>query len=144
MVDDAHLPIHEAMIMNPKPDSVEYSLRASLKVPDPFTVRLEPITLHLYQESGSPEKPYINIDLPEYSLKGNSTIEINDQEVKIQDHDEWKAFLKDAVYNEKFVLAAKGETTAHLGALAVDITLDKKIEQYGRFLISVLVFEVSN
>ena len=140
MVDDADLPIHEAMIMNPKPDSVEYSLRASIKVPDPFTVRLEPITLHLYQENGSPEKPYINIDLPEYNLKGNSTIEINDQEVKIQDHEEWKAFLKDAVYNEKFVLAAKGETTAHLGALGVDITLDKKLEQYGRSWIFFLLW----
>lgn len=131
MVDDADLPIHEAMIMNPTPDSVEYSLRASIKVPKPFSVLLDPITLHLYKNGGTPEDPYVDIELPEYYLEGNATIEISDQEVAIQNQDVWKSFLKEAVVNEKFILAAKGSTTAHLGALKADITLDKKIEEFG-------------
>ncbi|KAL1954132.1 hypothetical protein VTO42DRAFT_1712 [Malbranchea cinnamomea] len=135
MVDDADLPIHSAMIMNPTPDSVDYSLVASISVPKPFTVRIDPITLHLYRDSSSPDNPYISVDLPEYRLKGNTVIEIANQTVKIRNHDEFKAFLKESVYQEKFILAAKGSTTAHLGALKADITLDKKLEEYGLNMI---------
>ena len=132
MVDDAALPIHSAMIMYPTPDSVEYSLVASLKVPLGFKVHLDPITLHLYRHQSGPENPYIDVNLPEYDLKGNSTISIEGQEVTILDVDEFTEFLAAAVYQETFLLATKGSTTAHLGALKADITLDRQIEQPGK------------
>ena len=132
MVDDAALPIHSAMIMYPTPDSVQYSLVASLKVPLSFTVHLDPITLHLYRHESDPDNPYIDVGLPAYDLKGNSTISVEGQEVTILDMDEFTEFLTAAVYQETFLLAAKGSTTAHLGALKADITLDRKIEQPGK------------
>jgi hypothetical protein len=131
MVEDSDLPIHSAMLMNPTPTTIQYSLTASLKVPPPFTVRLEPITLNLYQAGGDPETPYTQIRLPEYRLKGNSTISVENQVVEILDVAQFTEFLDSAVNHEKFSLAAKGSTTAHLGALKAKLTLDKVLEQSG-------------
>lgn len=133
MVDDADLPIHSAMIMNPAPDNVEYSLVASIKVPPPITVHLNPITLHLYRHQSNPSNPYIDIDLPAYDLKGNSTISVKSQEVGILDMDEFTKFLTAAVHQETFTLAVKGSTTARLGKLKADVTLDRQIEQPGKW-----------
>ncbi|KAK2805943.1 hypothetical protein FQN51_008717 [Onygenales sp. PD_10] len=131
MVDDANLPIHSASIMKPTPESVEYSLTASLKVPPPFAVDLDPITLHLYRVQQSADESYIEIPLPQLHLKGNTTIAIEDQQVSILDMKDWTQFLSEAVHQETFILAAKGSTTAHLGALKAGLTLDKQLNLSG-------------
>ncbi|PGH11987.1 hypothetical protein AJ79_04574 [Helicocarpus griseus UAMH5409] len=131
MVDDAELPIHGGMIMKPTPDSVEYSLTASLAVPKPFTVELEPIVLHLYRVQQTPEEAYIDVPLPEMKLKGNAMIDVPATRVPVLDMADWTQFLTEAVHQEKFILAAKGSTTAHLGALKVELTLDKQLELNG-------------
>lgn len=132
MVESTSLPIHFVSIMNPTFNSTVLSLNASLKIPPPFKVRLEPLTLQLYRPETKPNiVPYVNFPLGEQWVKGNTTISVVNQTVEIADKKEFIAFLRDAVVNEKFVLAARGETTAHLGALKAKIKLDKQIELYG-------------
>lgn len=118
--------------MHPTPDSVEYSLVASLKVPAPFTVRLDPLTLSLFVRGNTSDVvPYINIKLPEYNLHGNTTITITNQTATILDKDIFMSFLHDAVYSEHFKLSASGSSNAHLGKLKAHIHLDKSIEMTG-------------
>lgn len=133
MVKDAQLPISYVRIMQPTPGSVVLSLNASLKIPPPFTIRLEPLTLQLYRPETKPNiKPYINYHLPEQHLKGNATISVVNQTVEIIDVEEFTEMLKNAVYDEKFIMAARGEATAHIGALKAKVTLDKEIELSGK------------
>lgn len=132
MVEKANLPIQAVRIMQPTPDSVVLSLTASLKIPKPFKVRLEPFTLVLFRPETKPNIiPYVNFDFAETWVKGNTTIEIVNQKVTIANRDEFKEFLKTAVESKTFKLAARGETTAHLGALKAKVTLDKEVEMEG-------------
>ena len=133
MVESTSLPIHSVRIMKPTPNSTVLSLKASLKIPPPFKVRLEPLTLQLYRPETKPDiKPYVNFQLAEQYVKGNTTIEIVNQTVEIADKEQFVEFLRSAVVNEKFTLAARGETTAHLGALKAKVKLDKEIELNGK------------
>lgn len=131
MVDTTSFPIHSVSIMSPTLNSTVLSLTASIKVPPPFKVRLEPITLQLYRPEAGSDAPYVNFALEQQILKGNTTIKVVNQTVEIADKQEFIEFLRGAVLNEKFVLAAKGETTAHLGSLKAKVKLDKQIELNG-------------
>ena len=135
MVDKADLPIYSAQIMDPTPRSVVYSMNGSLDVPKPFSVRMEPVTLSLIIDEGLPQfKPYVEVGLfyPNgKTLKGNATVEIADQKADIKDPAEFVRFLESAVYNEKFFLSARGETTAWIGKLKAKLKLNKKVELKG-------------
>lgn len=117
--------------MNPNPDSVEYSLIASLKVPGGVTVDLKPINLSLYTHEKGRNDPYIQVSLPEYHLKGKTTVKITNQTATILDQDQFTEFLNEAVGAENFTMSAYGTTAAYLGVLKADITLNKNVKLAG-------------
>lgn len=131
--------------MKPTPNSVEVSLVASLKVPPPFTVRLDPINLSLFVDDGTATvDPYVEIGLPEYHLHGNTIITIENQTAELLNINVFQTFLHDAVYNEQFMLSAWGETDAFLGKLKAHLHLDKSVELAGRsklLLYSFMLFD---
>jgi len=122
------------MIMNPKPDSVEYSLVASLKVPGGATVDLKPTTLSLYTPEMGPKDPYIRVSLPEYHLKGTTTVSITNETAQILNLPQFIDFLGSAVSAKNFTLSAYGSTAAYLGILKAPIKLKKNVEMAGMSL----------
>lgn len=131
-MDDANLPINSASIMKPTPDSVEYSLSASLKVPAGVAVDLRPMTLSLYTKEIGHKDPYIQVDLPSYHLKGTTTLTITNQTATILDKPQFMEFLGDAVNAEHFKISAYGTTTAYLGKLKANIKLNKDVDMTGK------------
>ena len=131
LVDDAAIPIKFAQVLQPTPDSITFSLSASLKVPLGLSVAIDPLDLSLFNREVKPMKPYITAPLGRIRLKGESAITVSNQTTKIQDQDEFIKFLSKAVYSKRFTLSAYGKTTAHLGKLKVPLTLDKDIELDG-------------
>jgi hypothetical protein len=118
--------------MKPTPNSVEYSLSASLKVPAGVTVKLKPMTLSLYTPDTGPKDPYITVTLPEYHLHGKTTVNITNQTAEILDKSQFIDFLQSAVNADSFKISAYGKTAAYLGALKADITLNKKVDMTGK------------
>lgn len=104
---------------------------ANLKVPANLAVRLDPLTLDLYNPDAMTFIPYMQVTLPGYHLKGATTLSIMNQTASIENSDQFEGFLASAVYAENFTIAAKGSTTACLGKLKAHLTLDKKIELAG-------------
>lgn len=131
LVDDAAIPIKFAQVLQPTPDSITFSLSASLKVPLGLSVTIDPLDLSLFNREVKPMKPYITAPLGRIRLKGESAITVSNQTTKIQDQDEFIKFLSKAVYSKRFTLSAYGKTTAHLGKLKVPLKLDKDIELDG-------------
>ncbi|OJD15024.1 hypothetical protein AJ78_04679 [Emergomyces pasteurianus Ep9510] len=131
MVDDTSLLVHAGMLMNPAPERLEYSITASLKVPEPFTVELEPFALHLYRIQQVPEQAYVDLPLPQLKLKGNSRVEIRDVSVPVLNMLDFTKFFSEVTHQQNFVLAVEGTTTAHLGKLKAKLNLKKEIELKG-------------
>jgi len=120
--------------MNPTPTSVEYSLVASLKVPAGVTVDLKPMTLSLYTQDTGPKNPYIQVTLPEYHLKGATTVTITNETATILDEPQFERFLASARGAENFTISAYGATNAFLGVLKESITLKKNVPLNGESL----------
>jgi hypothetical protein len=131
LVNKADLPIHAASLMSPTLETLAVSLVASINVPKPFSVDLKPVNLSLFRRETKPFTPYVTVRLPQYHLKGNSTIAIRSQTVEVINETEFKSFLRDAVYGENFTLSARGSTTANLGKLKAKVTLDKDVKLKG-------------
>ncbi|EGE80891.2 hypothetical protein BDDG_03832 [Blastomyces dermatitidis ATCC 18188] len=131
MVDYTGLPVHAGKLMNPTPDSLDYSISASLKVPAPFIVQLDPLTINLDRAQDTPEQAYVGIPLPRLELKGNPTIELVDETVPILHQVDFTKFLFELTHQRTFVLAVEGITVAYLGKLRAKVKLDKKLELNG-------------
>lgn len=117
--------------MSPTPDSIVYSMEASLSVPAGVTVDLKPMNLSLYTAETGSKNPYVEVSLPEYHLKGNSNITIVNQTATIMNQTEFIQFLTSAVTSENFTLSASGGTVAYLGILKAKIELTKNVELAG-------------
>lgn len=131
LVDDANIPIKSAEVLRPTPNSITFSLSATLNVPLGLTVKVDRFKLSLFNREVKPWKPYITVPLGPLSLKGESTLSVSEQTTTIQDEDEFNKFLSKAVYSKKFTLSAYGKATAHLGKLKIPLTLNKDIELNG-------------
>jgi hypothetical protein len=112
--------------MQPAPDAITVSLISSLKVPLGMTIRLSPSNLSLYRPETKPFTPFVTVRLPGQKLKGNATISVENQRVKIQNMTEFLGFLHTAVYAEEFVLPA------HLGKLKIKLTINKGVKLKGK------------
>lgn len=111
-------------------------MEANLKVPKPFSVKLEPFNLSLYNPSTGVE--FVSLALPEYHLKGDANITVANQTVQIQNMTEFVNFLHNAVYSETFIMSTKGSTTAYLGKLKAHVNLDKSVQMDGLSLVWLL------
>lgn len=131
MVEKARLDIYSAMLMNPGQDSLTVALSAGFEIPKGFKVRLDPITLSLFNRNVTPIVPYINVSLQKETFEGKATINITNQTVTLLDRGQFIDFLTVAIYGKTFKMSAKGTTTAHLGTLKAKLTLDKDVELNG-------------
>ncbi|KAL4891818.1 hypothetical protein BDV59DRAFT_203091 [Aspergillus ambiguus] len=131
LVDDAAIPIQSASVLRPTPDTITFSLAATINVPLGLGVSVDKFNLSLFDRDVKPRKPYVTAELGPVFLKGKSQLTITNQTVTIQDEDEFTKFLSKAVYSKNFTMSAYGKTTAHLGKLKVPLTLDKDVELAG-------------
>ncbi|KAK1145242.1 hypothetical protein N8T08_004395 [Aspergillus melleus] len=120
-----------AEILDPKPDRFTFSLNTALDIPAGLSVRTDPLTLRLFNRAVKPILPYLSVDLRGYNLNGHTKMEVTQHDTIVKNEDEWVEALTQAVYSKRFKLSAKGSTTAHLGALKADLTLDKDVELDG-------------
>lgn len=136
IVDQTNLPIHAAEILDPKPESVTFTLHTSLAVPMGLRIRIDPLTLTLFNRDVTPMQPYLKVPLPSYNLKGTTSISVTRNDSQILNEPQFVTALTRAVYQRRFVLSAKGSTMGHLGALSAHLKLDKDVELNGMLACS--------
>ncbi|KFY79460.1 hypothetical protein V498_08939 [Pseudogymnoascus sp. VKM F-4517 (FW-2822)] len=132
MVNDATLPISSIGLSNPTPHSTDISLQASIKLPTPLSIHINPIPLSLFVNDGTKNiVPYTNVVLPENNLHGNTTLSFTDQHAEILDRDLFSEFVHSVVFSEEFTLSATGNTNAYVGKLKAPIHLQKDFKLTG-------------
>ena len=133
MLNNADLLISSIGLSNPTPNSNEMSLQASIKLPTPLSVHIDPIPLSLFVNDGTKNiVPYTNVVLPENTLHGNTTLSFTDQLAEILDTDIFTEFVHSAMFSETFTLSVTGPTNARVGKLKARIHLEKNIQLAGQ------------
>jgi hypothetical protein len=134
ILNDTDLPVHSAQILDPKVSQVSFTLDTSLNVPMGLRIRTDPISLSLFHRDVQPMQPYLVVNLPSYSLKGNTNMTVTQDNTDILNEDQFIKTLTQAVYSKRFTMSAKGSTVGHLGALNAPLTIDKDIELDGTII----------
>lgn len=128
LVDDADLPIHAGSIVAVSDDAVKIGLETSLSVPAGLTVKLDPFELWLYNKETPEFQPWSMVPLEEWTVSGKTDITIKDEVVGVGSRSELNVWLSDMLYNKESQISARGNTTAHLGAINFDVKLDKTVK----------------
>lgn len=131
IVDDTELPVYNAEITDPDPSHVTFSIDTALNMPKGIKARTDPFTLQLFNRATKPFKPYIGVEMREFSLNGPTRLTVINHHTEVLEEDEFVAVLSEAVYSKEFTMSARGATTGHLGALKAGLTLDKDVRLKG-------------
>jgi hypothetical protein len=139
VVNKSDLWLVNAQVMQPKPDSVIMTMQANVDLKLALPVRIEPVTLNLFEREYGHDNPYVSVDIPGQTIKGNYTLGVSDQFTRIQNLTVWEKFVKQAVFQEKTSLAMYGKMTAYLGVLKSHVTMDKDVVAPSKLFLSLLV-----
>lgn len=127
VVNKSDLWLVNAQVVQPKADSVILTLQANVDLKIALPVRIEPVTLHLFEREYGHDNPYAGVNIGGQTIKGNYTLGVSDQFTPIQNQTVWEKFVKQVLFQEETSLAMYGKLTAYLGVLKCHVTMDKDV-----------------
>jgi hypothetical protein len=105
IVDNSKLQVHSASVLDPKPDTVTFTVDTSLDIPLALKVQTRPFNASLFNHDEKPIEPYFNVALPTFDLKGGTNmISLTQHDNKILNLHQFVNTLTTAVYQERFVI----------------------------------------
>jgi hypothetical protein len=114
--------------MQPRPDSVILTMQSALKLPIGLPVRIDPITLDLFNRGESGNSTFAKLYLNGTTISGNTTLGVTSQFTPLN-VDQWTKYVRGVVFEEHAPLSLKGTTMSYLGKLKSRVTMDKTIKQ---------------
>ncbi|KAJ5880598.1 uncharacterized protein N7473_011651 [Penicillium subrubescens] len=127
VVNKSDLWLVNAQVEQPKADSIILTLQANVNLKLAIPVRIEPVTLYLFEREYGHDNPYAAVNIPGSTIKGNYTLGVSDQFTPIQNQTVWEKFVKQVLFQEETSLAMYGKMTAYLGVLKSHVTMDKDV-----------------
>ena len=135
VVDRSVLLLDSASVLEPRPDNIRLTLSAALKLPVALPVRIDPITLELFNREQPMNNTWGKTYLPAATIKGNTTMGVQNQHTPI-DPDMWYDYVWKVVHLSHPPLSVRGKTMSYLGELKSKISLNKDIPQTGMLFFS--------
>ncbi|KAK9776814.1 hypothetical protein AB5N19_10692 [Seiridium cardinale] len=126
IVDNQSLPISGGAFIVLSPTQMMISLDTSLDTPIP--AELDPLTLQLYNHGTPDFSPFLDLDLPEVHINGNTDIKVVNQTVTVINQTELESWF-DNIFDQPVTdLSVRGDGTVHLGALHANAYIDKTVQ----------------
>lgn len=117
----------KASVLNPQPDSIQLTLQSALNLKIALPVRIEPINLNLFVRDNGADRPWSNVTIPGMTIKGNTTLGVENMHRPLIDQDTWVDYVHSVVFNKESTLSLKGTTNSYLGVLKSKVTMDKDV-----------------
>lgn len=133
VLNKSDLVLVNASVMQPRPESVQLTLKSALDLKIALPVRIEPITLDLFVRDIGVQDPWANITIPGLTIKGNTTLGIQDVHTPLTNVSTWTSYVHDVVFQKETALSLKGSTNSYLGVLKSYVTMDKDIVSPSKF-----------
>lgn len=127
VVDKSDLVLVNAVVNQPKPDSVMLTLQTKVDLHLAVPARIEDLPLKLFERVYGTDDAYASIVLPGQTIKGNHSMGVSDQFTPLGNMTAWKMFVHQVVFQEETSLAVSGSTNAFLGVLKSHVHLNKNI-----------------
>ncbi|PWY87496.1 hypothetical protein BO70DRAFT_421253 [Aspergillus heteromorphus CBS 117.55] len=141
VVDGSTLLLDHADVLQPRPDSIMLSIKSSLSLPINLPVRIDPITLSLFNRDLPENNTWSKLYMDGANIKGNSTLKVDNQFTPLNVY-QWKQYVQSVVFQKHAILSVKGTTTAYIGKLKARVKMNKDIP--GNSLNSFAGFSISD
>ncbi|KAK1148741.1 hypothetical protein N8T08_008626 [Aspergillus melleus] len=128
VVDNSTLLLVKADVMHPRPESVQLTIESALKLPLGVPVRIDPMTLELFNRASPGNGTWGKLYLKDYVISGNTTLGVDKQFTPLNVA-EWTQYVHNVVFMKHGPLSVWGKTTAYLGQIKNHVTMDKDIPQ---------------
>ncbi|KAJ5220250.1 hypothetical protein N7468_009454 [Penicillium chermesinum] len=127
VVNKSDLVLVNASVMQPRPDSIVLTLQSALDLHLALSVRIEPLSLNLFERDTGPEYPWGKGNIPGITIRGNTTLGVKTQHTPLLNQTVWTDYVHDVVFKKESTLAVRGSTNSYLGVLKSHVTMDKDI-----------------
>lgn len=131
VINQSDLVLVDAMVSQPEDTSVILTIQAKIDLKVVLPVRIEPVTLSLFDRAYGSDDAYAEADIPGQIIKGNYTLGIKDQPTPIRNMTAFRGFVHEVVFMEDATLSVSGATNGYLGVLKCPVTIDKDITSPG-------------
>ncbi|KAI9376187.1 hypothetical protein BJX61DRAFT_444262 [Aspergillus egyptiacus] len=128
VVDKSTLLLVNAVLLNPRPDSVILTLEAALDLPIAFPIRIDPITLDIFNRQADGNNTIFQAPIDAAIIDGNTTLGFKDRYTPLN-VPLWTHYVYQVVTTPHAPLPVRGSTTAYLGILENPVTINKDIQQ---------------
>lgn len=119
-VNDSTLTVTEMQYLDPTPEAVVLTLKATLKNPTMYTPTLDAFnaSLHLYSNGTYSDVAMVNVAMPSvHVLKPSSNVTVDSKVAQILNSEELGRFATAVISDENVTTTLVGSTKLHLGKL---------------------------
>ncbi|PYH95895.1 hypothetical protein BO71DRAFT_439950 [Aspergillus ellipticus CBS 707.79] len=141
VLDGSTLLLTHSDVLQPRPDSIVLGITSALKLPLNIPVRIEPMTLSLFNRHLPENNTWGKLYMDGYNIKGNTTLSVPDRYTPLNVQ-QWTDYVHGFIFKKHGPLSVKGTTTAWIGKLKARVKLDKDIP--GNTLNSFAGFSISD
>jgi hypothetical protein len=145
-INSSSLSFYELQFLDPKPNSITLTQKATLHTTTIFTPTLDPFTASLWLATSGifPSDPITSIELPAiHALHPDSNVTIINQVLNISNPQELADFTIQVLSQENVTTALTGSTRAHEGKLPV-VTINYNSSITYKSLNGLRVFNATN
>lgn len=128
VVDKSDLVLVNAKLLDPRPDSMLLTLEAALDLGVVFPVRIEPLTLSIYNHEATGNDTIFKTTIGASRIDGNTSLGVTDVRTPLN-VPQWTEYVHKVVFNKNEPLPVKGKTTSYIGILKAHVNVDKDIHQ---------------
>jgi hypothetical protein len=107
-------------------------MQSALKLPIGLPVRIDPITLDLFNREEPGNSTWTKLYLNGTTISGNTTLGVTNQFSPLNT-EQWAKYVHNVVFEEHAPLSLKGTTMSYLGKLKSRVTMDKTIKQNSKW-----------
>ncbi|KAF7715338.1 Uncharacterized protein PECH_007249 [Penicillium ucsense] len=127
VVNKSDLVLVNASVMQPRPDSILLTLESALDLKLALPVRIDPITLDLFNRDTGVDNSFANITIEGKTIKGNTTLGVQHQFTPLMNVSSWTSYVHNVVFQKETALSVHGSTNSYLGKIKSRVTMDKDI-----------------
>lgn len=131
VLNKSNLVLVNGAVMQPRPNSIQLTLQSTLDLKIALPVRIDPMTLNLYNRDTGADSPWANISIEGQTIKGDATLGVTDKHTPISNSTAWAKYVHDVVFQKQSTVSLGGWTTAYLGKLKSRVKMDKDVVSPG-------------
>ncbi|KAL4895620.1 hypothetical protein BDV59DRAFT_191567 [Aspergillus ambiguus] len=132
LLERVPIPAINITLLDPTNDTIQFSVLSHVRVPDTFTIGLDPMNVSFFLPDTAPDIiPFATVELPKLTYHSNQPITVENQRLKLGDLEQFGRLVDRVAYNPTFTVAGKGRAKVTFGAIHTWVDLYKEVELTG-------------